>query len=138
MKFLESVSKDSTMAKRGRKSADSLQVVSVGSAVRPEPPCSLTRQEKQLWKKIVASLPADRFQPGDLPLLVNYCRTAARCDELAGRREKSKEAETLFLRSVSILSTLSTKLRLCPSTRIRAESAQLRQSQTTPRPWEVR
>lgn len=88
-----------------------------------------------MWCDIVNSLPADYFRPADVPLLMNYCRFAVQADRLGEHLDDPKAVR--LLRGVSAsMALIATKLRLCPSARMRNTSAQLRDTRTTNRPWE--
>ena len=88
-----------------------------------------------MWRSIVDSLPADYFRPADAPLLKNYCRFAVQADRLGEELDDPKAVR--LLRGVSAsMALLATKLRLCPSARMRNTSAKLRDTRTTSRPWE--
>src|SRR5262249_2013465 len=61
---------------RGRKSAANLAVIPLHpSANRVQPPSDLRKNEAELFRTIVNSVPADHFVPSDIPLLVSYVRT---------------------------------------------------------------
>src|SRR3954451_18956821 len=64
------------MAQRGRKSAASLTVATVTGlpGQRPQPPDELTDEQAEVWRAVVATKPADWFQPDTHPLLTQYCR----------------------------------------------------------------
>jgi hypothetical protein len=81
------------MGKRGRRSSAELSTVPIVPEPqgRPEPPASLSANEKALWRNIVGSLRADWFEPETLPLLADYCRYA----ELSTRISKE-------LRSIAV------------------------------------
>src|SRR5262245_16960699 len=49
------------MRQRGRKSSASLSVVSVTEVPRPAPPRRLSRQERTIWRELVARFRADHF-----------------------------------------------------------------------------
>ena len=68
------------MAKRGRKSAAQLMVVSsrpdpsvVERVERPRPPARLNDAERDIWLAVVNDLPADWFGAASLPVLAQYC-----------------------------------------------------------------
>lgn len=111
----------------------------------PQPPAGMSQGAADLWNDIVLSLPADFFQPGDLPLLQAYCTASDRknqidaavlkegviCDGEAhpGLRVSRDEA--------ALMASLAVKLRLCQSSRTRPESASLKAAHTGARPWDA-
>lgn len=115
------------------------------SAGRVQPPATLDKQERSLWQQITASLPPGHFAPSDVPLLLAYVTAAslkAEADELV-RREgmivggKAHPACKIAKLQAGLLASLAVKLKLCPSTRIRADSAKLRKTFTGRRPWDA-
>ena len=66
------------MGKRGRKSLASQSVVSLSDAIervqRPDAPYDLTDEQADVWRGVVADLPADWFSPKNFMLLTQYCR----------------------------------------------------------------
>lgn len=64
------------MQKRGRKSAASLAVVAGFAPRRPDPPGDLTTEQAEVWRAVVARLPADWFPAETHALLAVYCRHA--------------------------------------------------------------
>jgi len=99
-----------------------------------------------LWDRIMASTPDQQWRPGDVPLLSTYCRTAALAAEAAHRLEVDGQVDAAGKPSVwarllnqhSIaLAALAAKLRLCPSSRIRAEAAGLQKTPAGRAPWET-
>ena len=63
------------MGKRGPKSQSLAAVPEVGKrqAERPSPLPGMSTRSRAMWRRIVASLPAEHFRDGDLPLLRDYC-----------------------------------------------------------------
>ena len=99
----------------------------------------LTRAEKVVWRGIVNSLPADFFRSSDVPLLANYCRFAVRSNYLAGRLTEDPmdaEADKMLRGATASLTSLATKLRLCPNARMRTDNAKATaRPQSEKRPW---
>lgn len=131
--------------KRGRTSAASLQSVALLPTRRPpEPPAHLQPTARELWENIALSLPHDYFRPSDLPLLEAYVLTCTRkraIDGLIAKMPVSVEAEAISALRLSgelgrEMASLAGKLRLCPSSRTRAESASLKVAHAGPRPWD--
>jgi hypothetical protein len=87
------------MAKRGRKSAASLQIATrpVEIVQRQRPPHDLNDEETEIWAAVVDSQPADWFTPATVPLLAEYCRhviRARRIGELIERATSELDPKT--------------------------------------------
>jgi hypothetical protein len=138
-----------TKRQRGRKSAAALATRAQFPLTLPrlQPPVELTGEEKEIWTLVVNDLPADWISPAATPLLVQLCRhcvQARRIAELveqaAGNRETVlsyyQNLLGLQARESAAITSLSTKLRLGPSS-IRNNRGNLVQ-QAPPRrvPWE--
>ena len=130
---------------RGRKSVASLSIVGITTVRKAVPaPGELRPSAKKLWDAIINSLAPDFFRPGDLPLLQAYCVAADRKDKIdahvladgiivAGEPHPGLK---LSHAEAGVMATLAGKLRLCPSSRTRPESASLREPHTSTRPWD--
>lgn len=88
------------MAKRGRKSAASLAIVSKESLIeaipRPDAPYDLTDEQADEWRAVTNRLPADWFPRETWPLLSQYCRhvvNARRVSQLVGQAEQRKKLD---------------------------------------------
>ena len=97
-----------------------------------EPPGYLEPDVQTLWREIVASKPADRFDAGSAPLLEMFCCFAVHARWLLQEMEKAKatsEAAAQLERRVGamskMLSMLSGKLRLSVNSRIDRRSGEL-------------
>jgi P27 family predicted phage terminase small subunit len=99
---------------------------------RPKPPRGLPKEAKKKWREIVESLPPDFFKAWELPLLEKYI-WAIHIYQLAmievnklglvvkmGPNNYGVVNPALVVcnKQVQIMSTLATKLRLCPNSRI--------------------
>lgn len=76
------------MKKPGRKSAAEMAVAPVqidAARQRPPAPEELTEDQRELWKKVVSSLPAGWIKQEHHPILCDYCRHAIRARDLAAR-----------------------------------------------------
>jgi hypothetical protein len=140
------------MKQRGRKSTSHLSVVPFARAPM-EPPTSaaFNAREEQHFRTIVATKPADYFSHENVGLLIALVRAMATLDKLAAALNESSFEEFVDQYGVRELSRLldmcerqgrlmlmlMTKLRLTPSTRIRAETAATiaTHAPTLPRPW---
>lgn len=136
--------------KRGRKSLADLSVVRVGDE-RIEAPPSLTKEQFEEWRRIVNSLPADYFRPGDAPLLAAYCvaisfhkRAAADIEKrgisLVNERgnEYANPSHQLLTSQASVMAQLAVKLRLCQSGRMTGKAAKAKSGEEArvKRPWD--
>jgi hypothetical protein len=108
------------MTQRGRKTPTN--VTPIDDYRPPEAPASLDKLEAMFWDEIVAGNSKDHFRDSDMPLLEQYCRVAKTLIP-----ESLAESDIAgYDKLVRLTMSLATKLRLCPSTRIRAEKAKLR------------
>lgn len=132
------------MGQRGRRSAASQTVAKpVPIRERPAAPERLPEAARGLWDAIVGELPADHLRASDLPLLESYVRCLANVEECdaflsaEGLLCDGKRHPAVGIRDAELKSAraLAEKLRLCPSSRIRADSAGLRRPPSQSRPW---
>jgi phage terminase small subunit len=132
--------------KRGRKSAAALQSLALAPMRKPpSPPLELSAAATELWQSITNSLPADFFQPGDLPLLQAYCTATDRKNQIdaAVLREgitlngEAHPGLRISRDEASLMASLAVKLRLCQSSRTRPESASLKAAHSGLRPWDI-
>lgn len=109
------------------------------------PPKDLQEELIPLWKSIIAQAPPEQFRPSDEPLLRSYVEAASLAREahakLLEEGQLTPEGRPSPWLAVSVahaktLASLAGKLRLCPSSRIRAESSSLKQLPAGPRPWD--
>jgi len=137
--------------KRGTKSLADMAVVHVtGARLQPDEDI-LTKRQMSLWQKIVDSLPADFFRPGDVPLLAAYCKAwdfyLQACAEIeangvtiedASGKRYANPAQSLVVTQASAMAQLAVKLRLSPSSRISAKTTGVKSDQPTGnRPWQT-
>lgn len=70
--------------KRGRKSAQDLQVVAGNFRSRPEPPEALSDDEAEIWRSTCSSEAVDFFSTSALrDMLADYCRHRASANKLS-------------------------------------------------------
>jgi hypothetical protein len=81
------------------------------------PPPGLTPAEKKIFISLVASVKAEHFQPGDLPLVTAYCHACALEIELARRITKDDKALVKWERVCKTMAGLSLRLRMSPQSR---------------------
>jgi phage terminase small subunit len=102
-------------------------------ATRLSPPSNLNKHEQEVFKQIVASVPARHFAQSDLVLLTRYVKNISLAANAADhlQREGAVDANgklSPWLRAAEKLDrtiiALASKLRLCPSARYDARAAQ--------------
>lgn len=137
------------MTKRGRKSAASLEVATIGSSVetisRPDAPYDLTDEQSAEWWAVVNRMPADWFPRETHGMLSQYCRhvvAARRVAQLIAKAEKAKaldlgEYDQLLKmqeREGRAISSLATRMRISQQATVRAEQA--RKPTQVDAPWD--
>ena len=110
------------MLRKGRKVA--LELVSpTGQLPRPEPPVSLTDEEKAYWRGLVGCMPNGWFRHETLGFLTQYCRELAAADDTASqindmRRQGLQKTEDFHklldkqMAHTKVIMHLATKMRL--------------------------
>ena len=145
------------MAKRGRKSAVALSVVStseasaIESVARPDPPADLDIAARAVWLGVVNSLPADWFDGVMQPVLAQYCHHVVEAQRLNELIAQAVEDPALVIadynrllrmreRETRVMVSLATKLRITPqSTRKSTRSDRgNRVVRSLQRPWHDR
>lgn len=136
--------------KPGRKSTTekSLAVVDLTGA-RIECPDDFTPAERDSWREIVDSLPADWFRPSDKHLLKCYVKSytfynmAAEMMMVEGivvdvdGKQRAHPAKDILTSQASAMAQMAVKLRLCPSGRVTAAKAATGGSKpAAARPWD--
>jgi phage terminase small subunit len=138
------------MEKRGRKSVAELSVIRAETAFRPRPPSDLSPEQATEWKEVIARLPAGWISRENEAILTQYCRhivAARRIAQLITHAEGGKEFTIagydrllkMQERESRACASLAVKLRLAPSTRLRAETAarMIAHNPNGPKPWDV-
>ena len=109
---------------RGRKSAAELSVVPVVplQLEQPDPPAHLSPEEAKTWRDAVDGMRPGWFTPATLPLLELYCVQAMVADTVARALRGMPVTDRHFgilarmhMRASQAMTSLGTKLRLCPS-----------------------
>jgi hypothetical protein len=115
-------SEGNPMGRRGPKSAAQLAINNVdGTPHRLTPPPGLTAQERKLFVQLIAATSPDHFAPGDIPMLIAYPQAVLLSHKLG--RDPDNVAD--WEKCTRVMSSLAVRLRLCPHSRVRAESARL-------------
>jgi len=111
-----------------------VEKTSIESRLKP-PPELKSVAEKKLFSNIISAYSGDFFNVGDLPLLINYVRIKMSADRLY--KEVHKTGEVVYDKNgnqtpspffkayntaCGTMATLSQKLRLAPSARMRQEA----------------
>ena len=136
------------MAKRGRKSAASLEIATVSPVEivqRPDAPYDLTDEQAKEWWAVVERLPADWFPRETHGMLTQYCRhvvAARRVAQLIANAEKFKAIDVaeydqllkMQEREGRAISSLATRMRISQQATVRAELA--RKPDMVENPWE--
>ena len=130
---------------RGRRSAASQDIPRVQSQ-RPEPQPHLTKEQREIWRRIVNSLPADWFRDETLDLLAEYCEqvTLSRkisqfIDELtpADGAEDLRKLQMMKDKSSRVLMSLATKMRLSQQATYHSEKSK-KTADIPDTPWQMR
>ena len=141
------------MKQRGRKSAAELSVVGVSTSItRIPPPKHLSKKASVTWRKVMASKSSEMIDPEAYPILIEYCRTVEQADNIAAQLEKFdpswlkadgglkrfNKLLTMQARASATMTSIAVKLRLTPSTRIRADAAAriVGRASGTQKPWD--
>lgn len=109
-----------------------LHVKSAANEKKLKAPRDLSKEEKSLWKSIVEAYPASHFKAGDDVLLKRYCEAAVTADkesallQLEGNLIQSKSGalrinprRLVVQMLTNTMNQTATKLRICPSTRLK-------------------
>ena len=137
-----------TRKQRGRKSAAALATSAAFPLTLPRlpPPVELDGEQKETWVLVTNAMPADWFGPGATPLLVQLCRHTVQARRIAELIEKAagnpetnlsfyQDLLALQARETAAICSLSTKLRLSPST-LRSDRGSLQHQSPGRVPWE--
>ena len=99
---------------------------------RPKPPRGLPKGARDLWKQIINSLPPDYFRKAELELFTAYVMAAHIYNEAMKEVQERglvieignqgykvpNPALVICNKEAMLMSTLATKLRLCPNSRV--------------------
>lgn len=135
------------MGARGRESAASVEVASVGKVetiTRPDAPYDLTDEQSEEWWAVVNRLPADWFPRETHGVLAQYCRhvvTARRVAQLVAACEAEADLDLgqydqllkMQEREGRALSSLATRLRITQQATV---SAKTKKPATVKAVWE--
>jgi phage terminase small subunit len=138
-----------------RKSLAAIATVAVLPGQRPEAPEYLSDGEAAIWCELVATKPHDWFS-GSLQHLAAYCQLCVAWREYHAERHAFRPSpeddvetrlgklnarvniDTVIQKTVSLINSTATKLRLCPSSRERADHAKVAHDNTAKKKlWEA-
>ena len=137
------------MAKRARKPRESALEkpdTRVAEQVeRPAPPGHLGEREREVWRQVVDSMPADWLSAAALPLLEQYCGHVVEARRLTEWIERAEETQPLEIddyerllrmreRESRALAAAAAKMQLLPQAR--AQPGGLRTLWAARKPWE--
>lgn len=138
------------MGDRGRKSGASFSVIYVERRFRPNAPAELSEEQREDWRTIVRAMPPGWFAPESHGLLIALCRHISNSRRIATlvAAELANDPQInvanydrllrMQARQSSAIASLSTKLKLAQSTRIRADAAGRELARgVRPAPWEI-
>jgi len=114
------------MQQRGRRSAESRAVAINAGDPYLEPPDDLKPAEAALFTEIVKECKPSHFVPSDRHLLVAYVQAILLSREAARNMGTDYKSLIAFERASKLMTTLATKLRLAPQSRIDARIAEAR------------
>jgi phage terminase small subunit len=106
------------MGRRGPKSSAELSVIPLSPGPnRLQPPPHLGSDEAKIFREIVTSCDPRHFAPSDVYLLAAYCDAVVISRRAAAALREDQGAAAVWERSVRVLATLATRLRLAPQAR---------------------
>jgi hypothetical protein len=136
------------MAKRGRVSAASMEVATIGKVEtlqRPDAPYDLTDEQSTEWWAVVNRMPADWFPRETHGMLADYCRHVVKSRRIAQLVDDAESQDAIDVdrldklykmaeRESRAASSLATRMRISQQATVRAEQA--RKPAQVERPWE--
>jgi hypothetical protein len=127
------------MTHRGRKSSAELSLVVSPIAFPPlRPPPTLNPKAAVFWREIVGSVGHDHFRRCDAPLLAEYCNAAYLAAFYASQIGQNDTAFKCWESCAKLMASLSTKLKVAPSTRLdRKVVGGHQEMPDTAAPWEA-
>lgn len=139
------------MRQRGRKSAAQLSVIAGSIDGRPQAPSHLTKEQTEVWERVVASEAADMFRTAAVQQsLERYCIRLTEVwwldEQIAAAKHPASDSTVADVdrlmkmrdREDSACVTLATKLRLTNQSRYRADKAHKTQDGGGRKLWERR
>lgn len=132
------------MKQRGRTSAasDLGPVAIIERVERPAAPDELTEEQREIWRQVVYSQPADWFSPANVPLLVQYCRHTIYARRLAHEIEQTAEPDTrrqllgLHQAETAVMLKLASTMRLSQRSLLNDRGSNRNRIANTAKPWE--
>jgi hypothetical protein len=126
-----------------RKSPEALSAALIRAGTPPPPPLNLSKPAADLWRSIVSSFAADRFDSGSLPLLERYCRMVPYAAKLQDEVDKCTigsaehgKMHRLLISANSSIGSLASLLRLSVQAQIDRRSGKITERYPHQlRPW---
>jgi len=143
------------MGARGRKSSAELSTKApvLLNERRPAPPEGLSPRASDVWKDVVGTVPLGWFSRAQYPMLIAYCRHAARAETLAeqitgfqlewlkadGGVDRLNKLLAMAERETRAMTACARAMRITKQSQIEPRGAGRRVAATlqTGRPWEV-
>jgi len=108
-----------TSRKRGRPTMADLVPAALQTLDRQRPPPELTDEEVEVWVAVTSSVEADWFNPGNAPLLAQYCRHVIAAKRIAELIERHSDDVETYLELLKAQQSQSASLKaLAASMRI--------------------
>ncbi len=126
------------MEQRGRKSAARLAIAPVATLKRiPDPPQHLTLAQADVWRGVMRTVVAEMITEDAHPVLVEFCRAVDLGNQVASQLaafdpawladddglKRWDKLTQIQHRNQGVIAALGGKLRINPSSRVRAENA---------------
>jgi len=109
--------------KPGRRTAGDLRVIPLSPGAHwLQPPADLDPEVREVFRGIVNACPESHFVASDQQLLATYCTALIVSRRAAPDVHKSTAALVIWEKSARLIGQLSSKLRLCPSSRSDAKT----------------
>ncbi|GJH22232.1 hypothetical protein CBA19CS22_36840 [Caballeronia novacaledonica] len=116
-------------------------------------PRGTPKPQLAVFRDVLDSFPAGHFCPADLPMLARYADAAVQAAKLAklldeqgaiiehpvSKRPLVNPAHAAYVGACNVMTSLASRLRICPSARIRQDAADLKpvpKAANVKRPWE--
>jgi phage terminase small subunit len=125
------------VSKRGRQSTAELSIVPIDGRRKPiDPPPELSAIEAAIFRELVGACDPTHFRVSDRPLLSALCTAIHLSRFYAGEIGEDPTAFKSYTEATKLVISLSTKLRLTPSSRITPRTAGRHEPRQGSAPWE--
>lgn len=141
------------MGARGRLASDDrAAALKLVAPSMMELPRGTPKAQRAIFREVVGSFPSGHFCPADLPLLARYADAAVHAAKLAklldeqgaiiehpvSKRPLINPAHGAYVSACAVMTSLASRLRICPSARLRSDAADLKpvpKAASVKRPW---